>query len=40
MNLTIVVCHFKEDLSWLKNIKHNVIVYNKNQMLDLILLCT
>lgn len=30
MNLTVVVCHFKEDLSWLKKIKHKVVVYNKN----------
>jgi hypothetical protein len=27
MELTVVVCHFKEDLTWLSNIKHNVIVY-------------
>jgi hypothetical protein len=30
MKLVIVVCHFKEDLTWLKDIKHDVIVYNKN----------
>lgn len=30
MDLTVVVCHFKEDLSWLKKINHKVVVYNKN----------
>jgi hypothetical protein len=30
MELTVVICHFKEDLTWISNIKHKVIVYNKN----------
>jgi hypothetical protein len=30
MELTVVICHFKEDLSWVKDIKHKVVIYNKN----------
>ena len=31
MNLVVVVCHFKENLDWLKKLKHPYIVYNKNE---------
>jgi hypothetical protein len=30
MNLTVVICHFQENLSWVDSIKHKVVVYNKN----------
>jgi hypothetical protein len=30
MNLTVVVCHFQENLDWIKQIKYPVVVYNKN----------
>lgn len=30
MNLVVVVCHYKEDLKWLNELKHPYIVYNKN----------
>lgn len=30
MNLVVVICHFKEDLSWIKDLKHQYIIYNKN----------
>lgn len=30
MNLVVVICHFKEDLSWLEKLKHGYVIYNKN----------
>jgi hypothetical protein len=30
MSLTVVICHFKENLDWVENIKHDVVIYNKN----------
>ena len=32
MKLLVVVCHFKEDLNWLKKLKYPYIVYNKNPL--------
>jgi hypothetical protein len=31
MNLTVVICHYKENLDWVERLVHNHVVYNKNQ---------
>jgi len=28
--MVVVICHFKENLDWVKNLKHRYIIYNKN----------
>jgi len=28
--MVVVICHFKENLDWVKNLKHKYIIYNKN----------
>lgn len=28
--LIVVICHFKENLEWLKDLKHPYVIYNKN----------
>ena len=30
MKLVVVICHFKENLDWVKDIKHPYLVCNKN----------
>lgn len=30
MDLEVVVCHYQENLDWLKELKHPYVVYNKN----------
>jgi len=30
MNLVVVICHFQEDLTWVKDLNYPYIVYNKN----------
>lgn len=30
MNLIVVICHFKESLEWVSELKHNYVIYNKN----------
>ena len=30
MNLVVVICHFREDLGWVKELNHPYIIYNKN----------
>jgi hypothetical protein len=30
MKLIVVICHYRENLNWLKDLKHPYIVYNKN----------
>jgi len=30
MNLVVVICHYKENLSWVKDLKHEYKIYNKN----------
>lgn len=29
-NLVVVICHYKENLSWIKNLKQDYVIYNKN----------
>lgn len=28
--MVVVICHFKEDLEWVKKLKHSYVIYNKN----------
>jgi len=28
--LEVVICHYQEDLKWVKNLKHKYVIYNKN----------
>jgi hypothetical protein len=28
--MVVVICHFKENLDWVKNLKHKYVIYNKN----------
>ena len=30
MNLVVVICHYKENLDWVKKLNHNYVIYNKN----------
>jgi hypothetical protein len=30
MELVVVICHFKEDMSWTKDLKYKYLIYNKN----------
>lgn len=30
MKLIVVICHFIEDLAWVKDLKHPYVIYNKN----------
>jgi len=30
MKLVVVICHYQEDISWVNNLKHDYVIYNKN----------
>ena len=30
MKLIVVICHFKESLEWISELKHDYVIYNKN----------
>lgn len=30
MKLKVIICHFKENLDWVSDLKHEYIIYNKN----------
>ena len=30
MSLTVVICHFKENIEWVNQLNHQYIIYNKN----------
>lgn len=30
MNLEVVICHYKENLEWVRQLKHKYVIYNKN----------
>jgi len=30
VDLVVVICHFKEDLGWIDQLKHPYVIYNKN----------
>ena len=31
MDLVVIICHYKENLDWINNLKYKYIIYNKNE---------